>query len=170
MVEPLGRVVELNRRRAEHLGSALGMDPYDALMDGFEPGMCRSVIDPIFDHLKGALPSVIEAALGAQRDPLPMPGPFTDAQQAALARNLMQRLGFDFERGRMDTSHHPFCGGDPDDTRITTRYNRDDFLESMFAVLHETVTRCTNRDCRSIGGVSPWEVRAAWRCTKVSRS
>ena len=138
MVEPLGRVVELNRRRAEHLGSALGMAPYDALMDGFEPGMCRSVIDPIFDHLKGALPPVIEAALGAQRDPLPMPGPFTDAQQAALARNLMQRLGFDFERGRMDTSHHPFCGGDPDDTRITTRYNRDDFLESMFAVLHET--------------------------------
>ena len=138
MVEPLSRVVELNRRRAEHLGSALGMEPYDALMDGFERGMSRSVIDPIFDQLKGSLPSVIDAALGTQREPLPMPGPFTDAQQAALARNLMQRLGFDFERGRLDTSHHPFCGGDPDDVRITTRYNPDDFLESMFAVLHET--------------------------------
>ena len=138
MVEPLGRVVELNRRRAEHLGSALGMDLYDALMDGFEPGMCRSVIDPIFEQLKGALPPVIDATLGTQRDPLPMPGPFTDAQQATLAQNLMRRLGFDFERGRLDTSHHPFCGGDPDDTRITTRYNPDNFLESMFAVLHET--------------------------------
>ena len=138
MVEPLSRVVELNIRRAESLGSTLGMDPYDALMDGFEPGMCRSVIDPIFEQLKGPLASVIDATLGTQRDPLPMPGPFTDAQQATLARNLMQRLGFDFERGRVDTSHHPFCGGDPDDVRITTRYNADDFLESMFAVLHET--------------------------------
>lgn len=138
MVEPLSRVVELNRRRAEQLGSALAMDPYDALMDGFEPGMSRSVIDPIFDQLKDVLPAAIDVALGAQREPLPMPGPFADAQQAELAKNLMRRLGFDFERGRVDTSHHPFCGGDPDDTRITTRYNPEAFLESMFAVLHET--------------------------------
>ena len=138
MVEPLRRVVELNRRRAEHLGSALELDPYDALMDEYEPGMSRSVIEPIFDRLKGRLPGLVDAALGSQRAPLPMPGPFTDAQQAALGRNLMRRLGFDFDRGRLDTSHHPFCGGDPDDTRITTRYNRQAFLESMFAVLHET--------------------------------
>lgn len=138
MLEPLSRVVELSRRRADLLGSTLGMDPYDALMDGFEPQVRRSVIDPIFDQLKDSLPAAIDSALGAQLEPLPMPGPFTDAQQAALAQNLMQRLGFDFERGRLDTSHHPFCGGDPDDTRITTRYNRQAFLESMFAVLHET--------------------------------
>ena len=50
----------------------------------------------------------------------------------------MRRLGFDFDRGRLDTSHHPFCGGRPDDVRITTRYSTDDFLESLFAVLHET--------------------------------
>ena len=138
MVEPLSRVVELGRRRADLLAAALGMDPYDALMDGFEPQLRRSAIDPIFDQLKGRLPAVIDAALGAQREPLPMPGTFTDAQQAALARNLMRALGFDFDRGRLDTSHHPFCGGDPDDTRITTRYNPQAFLESMFAVLHET--------------------------------
>ena len=97
MAAPLSRVVELTRQRAECLGAALGMDPYDALMDGYEPGMRRSMVDPVFDALKEALPAVIDAALGAQREPLPMPGPFTDAQQAALARNLMRRLGFDFE-------------------------------------------------------------------------
>ncbi len=138
MVEPLHRVVELNRRRGEALGDALGMDPYDALMDEYEPGMSRSRIGPVFEKLKRALPALIDMAIGTQRDALPMPGPFADAQQAALGRNLMERLGFDFERGRLDTSHHPFCGGDPDDTRITTRYNRQAFLESMFAVLHET--------------------------------
>ena len=50
----------------------------------------------------------------------------------------MERLGFDFERGRLDATHHPFCGGDADDARVTTRYNEASFLESMFAVLHET--------------------------------
>jgi len=47
-------------------------------------------------------------------------------------------LGFDFERGRLDVSHHPFCGGVPDDTRITTRYEESEFLPSLMAVCHET--------------------------------
>ena len=48
------------------------------------------------------------------------------------------QLGFDFDRGRLDVSHHPFCGGVSDDTRITTRYDEEDFLGSLMAVLHET--------------------------------
>jgi carboxypeptidase Taq len=47
-------------------------------------------------------------------------------------------LGFDFARGRFDVSHHPFCGGVPNDTRITTRYDEDGFLESLMAICHET--------------------------------
>ncbi len=50
----------------------------------------------------------------------------------------MRTLGFDFDRGRLDVSHHPFCGGVPDDTRITTRYNEENVLGSLMAVLHET--------------------------------
>jgi len=51
--------------------------------------------------------------------------------------------GFSVRKGNpfshaLDTSHHPFCGGDPDDTRITTRYDESDFLSSLMAVLHET--------------------------------
>ena len=44
---------------------------------------------------------------------------------------MMRVLGFDYERGRLDVSHHPFCGGIPDDTRITTRYSDEDFLEFL---------------------------------------
>ncbi len=135
---PLERVVSLTRERADCLGQALALDPYDALLDGYEPAMSRAVIDPIFERLKETLPELLERALAAQRDPLPMRGPFEVACQTELAHTLMERLGFDFERGRLDTSHHPFCGGRPDDTRITTRYNTDIFLESLFAVLHET--------------------------------
>ena len=138
IVEPLTRVVELTRRRGECIGQALGLEPYDALMDQYEPGMHQAAIDPIFDELKQALPAAIDRALATQLDVLPMPGPFTDEAQATLARTWMHRLGFDFTCGRVDTSHHPFCGGEPSDTRITTRYDNNDFLSSMFAVLHET--------------------------------
>jgi carboxypeptidase Taq len=50
----------------------------------------------------------------------------------------MQAVGFDFSMGRLDVSHHPFCGGVPRDVRITTRYREDDFTSSLMGVLHET--------------------------------
>jgi carboxypeptidase Taq len=51
---------------------------------------------------------------------------------------LMQRIGFDFAHGRLDVSAHPFCGGIPDDVRITTRYSESDFARALMGVLHET--------------------------------
>jgi carboxypeptidase Taq len=50
----------------------------------------------------------------------------------------MEALGFDFRHGRLDVSLHPFTGGVPDDVRITTRYNENDFNRSLMGVLHET--------------------------------
>ena len=50
----------------------------------------------------------------------------------------MAALGFDFEHGRLDVSHHPFCGGVQEDVRITTRYTEKNFIESLMAVVHET--------------------------------
>ena len=135
---PLKEGMALARERAACVGAALGQAPYDALLGGYEPGMSREVIDPVFARLKETLPAVLDAALGAQRDPVPLPGPFEEHHQTELAQTLMRRLGFDFDRGRLDTSHHPFCGGRPDDVRITTRYSAEDPLESLFAVLHET--------------------------------
>ena len=65
-------------------------------------------------------------------------GPFPIEKQRALGEKLMHTLGFDFEHGRLDISLHPFCGGVPDDVRITTRYYPDDFAHSLMAVIHET--------------------------------
>jgi carboxypeptidase Taq len=50
----------------------------------------------------------------------------------------MKRLGFNFDAGRLDISAHPFCGGVPQDVRITTRYNEDEFITAMMGVIHET--------------------------------
>ncbi len=134
----LESVVALTREQAAALAEALGREPYDALLDDYEPDLARADIDPLFAQLRDMLPSLIDRALDSQPQPLLPQGPFPRDRQEALGRALMAAVGFDFERGRLDASHHPFCGGEPDDTRITTRYNEDDFLESLFAVLHET--------------------------------
>ncbi len=74
----------------------------------------------------------------ARPAPLPLDGPFDVAAQRALGVKLMAALGFEFAHGRLDVSHHPFCGGTPDDVRITTRFDPADFTSSLMAVLHET--------------------------------
>jgi len=65
-------------------------------------------------------------------------GPFPEAAQRALNREVMALLGFDFEAGRLDESAHPFSGGVPEDVRLTTRYSEDDFARSLLGTIHET--------------------------------
>ncbi len=134
----LASLVRLTREHAAALAEVLDCDPYDALLDDYQPGFSRADIDPVFTELETVLPDLVDLALARQTPALVPPGPFPVARQEALAKALMAEIGFDFDCGRLDVSHHPFCGGAQGDTRITTRYNQDDFLESMCAVLHET--------------------------------
>ena len=134
----LEEVVRLTIEEATAVGESLSLEPYDALLDGYEPDTRSAEVAEVFDDLKAFLPEFLERVLERQKTPLPVRGPFRAEQQHTLGEVMMRALGFDFDRGRLDVSHHPFCGGVPDDTRITTRYNDDDFLGSLMAVLHET--------------------------------
>ncbi len=136
--KPLEDLVRLTRDVAGALAEACGLSPYDALIDQYQPGLSQSQIDPIFAELRGFLPDFVERVIALRPQHRQINGPFPRARQETLARELMVSIGFDFEHGRLDSSHHPFCGGDGDDTRITTRYDERDFLSSMMAVLHET--------------------------------
>lgn len=134
------QVVAIKREEAAVLSDSLGLSPYDALMDEYEPGARAQDIDRVFADLKEFLPSFIEIVLDRQRafTPLQPEGPFAIPAQEALGRKLMAAVGFDMAHGRLDVSHHPFCGGTPDDVRITTRYNTADFTTALLGVLHET--------------------------------
>ncbi len=95
----------------------------------------------MFGDLAAILPGLIDDALASQaRAPAPVlpQGPFPIAAQRAAGVRLMEQLGFDFTHGRLDISLHPFCGGTPDDVRITTRYDEADFGRALMGVLHET--------------------------------
>ena len=120
---------------------AFGVPAYDALLDEYEPGGSSDEIDRLFAGITEFLPALVDRVLEKQRaegaPPAPS-GPFAIDAQRRLAEQVMRGLGFDFEHGRLDTSHHPFCGGIPEDVRITTRWNEDDFLRGLFAVVHET--------------------------------
>ena len=137
----LEEVLNLTRQAAQAKGERQKLSLYDALLDDYEPGGRTANIDPIFDDLESFLPDFLGAALNAQ-DSRPVSvlpiGPFPEAKQKFLCTQLMKALGFDFDHGRLDISLHPFCGGTPDDIRITTRYDEADFTSGLMGVLHET--------------------------------
>ena len=134
----LEEVVRVTREEAQCRASHLNLDPYDALLDVYEPGLTSETVEGLFAPLRSSIPTILNEVLERQSEPTALIGPFTIADQKSVGLQFMRRLGFDFEHGRLDVSHHPFCGGVPDDVRITTRYSEDDFTQSLLGVLHET--------------------------------
>ncbi|HWA78401.1 MAG TPA: carboxypeptidase M32 [Polyangiaceae bacterium] len=136
----LREVVTLKRQVAQALADRLGLSNYDALLDGYEPGARSDAISPLFARLRSFLPEFISrVSEDQQKQAVIVPrGPFPVERQQWLGLELMRRVGFDFSHGRLDRSHHPFCGGVPQDVRITTRYDAGDFAKSLMGVLHET--------------------------------
>ncbi|NHO18136.1 carboxypeptidase M32 [Acetobacter oeni] len=135
-------VLDLTRESAQAVGGVLGLSPYDALLDGFDPGMRQATIAPVFATLARDLPPLLTQVLERQASgAVPASvgrGPFPVARQEGLGRMMMGRAGFDMMRGRLDVSAHPFCGGATNDVRITTRYDESDFLPAFLGVMHET--------------------------------
>ena len=137
----LETVIELVREAAGAKADALGLSPYDALLDEYEPGARAAAIDRVFAELERELPPIVARALERQKTrtpPIRLDGTFPAERQRELAQKLMAALGFDFAHGRLDVSAHPFCGGVPDDIRLTTRYDESDFTSGLMSTLHET--------------------------------
>jgi carboxypeptidase Taq len=133
-------VLALAREEAALLAAQTGLRPYDALMDRYEPGMTCAQLDHVFGEVRQWLPGLIRQVTErqAQESLITPVGPFPVDRQSALCRQVMARLGFDFDAGRLDVSTHPFCGGVPEDVRMTTRFHEDDFMASLMGTVHET--------------------------------
>jgi carboxypeptidase Taq len=142
MVRPhLEDVVRLVREAAAALAPALGLDPYDALMDGYQRGMRTTDVATVFAEYETFLRRALPHAEQRQARNLPPQRPqnrFPIAVQEALCRRLAERLGLDFSHARLDRSAHPFTGGTPSDVRITSRYIETDFTQAVLALVHET--------------------------------
>ncbi|WP_457808729.1 carboxypeptidase M32 [Kushneria sp. EE4] len=133
-------VVRLSREEARIRAEALGCGRYEALLQKFEPGLTLKALETIFDDMRQWLPGLLSEAVECQRgrEPVMPQGPFGEDDQRRLGERVMAWLGFDFDHGRLDVSLHPFCGGVPDDVRLTTRYRSDECLTALMGIIHET--------------------------------
>jgi carboxypeptidase Taq len=117
------------------------LDPYDALLDDYEPGGRWQAIAPRFATLRSGIVSLVQRCADAAMRPddrLLTAGVFPVDDQQRFVRDVAARIGFDFDRGRLDTTNHPFCSTlGPDDCRITTRWDESSLPTALFGVLHE---------------------------------
>lgn len=132
----LEKQIELAREGAHYQGAE---NVYDHLIDSFDPGMTSAIIDPLFAELEEGLRPILGTILASGRrvDPSLFKG-FPEDKQEVFLREVVTAFGFDFGRGRIDRAIHPFCGGHPEDTRMTTRYDPDNPLDSITSAMHET--------------------------------
>ncbi|GHC03122.1 carboxypeptidase M32 [Cerasicoccus arenae] len=132
----LQRQITLAHEEAGYLGCSENV--YDYWIDRFDPGMSAGVFASLFDELRDPLRDLSEAVLTAPRkaDISIFKGFPVDAQESFL-REVLTRIGFDFNYGRLDVAVHPFCGGNGWDTRLTTRFAPDNPLDSLFSAIHE---------------------------------
>jgi len=134
----LETIVALKRQEGDCLAQA-GGTPYDALLDEYEPGARGADLTRLFEALRGELVPLVAAIAGSDRSPMTLPpGDYPISSQRIFGETVAAALGFDFERGRLDTTAHPFCSGiGPGDCRITTRFDPTDLLDGFFSILHE---------------------------------
>lgn len=134
----LEQIVGLKRQAAEYFGYA--ENPYDALIDQYEPGMLASQLRPVFDRLRKGTGELLQkiADAGTPPDDSVLFTDFDPEQQLAFSKKIIQQLGFDFNTGRVDLSAHPFCTSfGSSDVRLTTRIFRDDLRSCLFGLMHE---------------------------------
>ncbi len=134
----LERLLDLKRRVADLVGWTT--EPYDALMDEFEPGAQAAEVQAVFDSVKAELVPLVAAIKDAPRQPdksirkrhCPRAG------QESFNRRVVEAMGLDFDIGRIDVSTHPFTTSmSPRDVRLTTRYDENYMPMSLFGVMHE---------------------------------
>lgn len=139
----LGEIVKLKREVG--LATRPNMSAYDASIDQFERGMNTERLNEIFTVTRAALIPLIKNIVDSEaaksyKVPSPLQGgdSWSVEKQTAMCKEIAQAIGFDFDKGRLDVSVHPFTGGThPTDVRITTRYSTANWLEGVGGTIHE---------------------------------
>ncbi len=134
----LETTLRLKREQADAIGYE--QSPYDVLLDDFEPDATSKQIDAVLEGLREQLVPLVASITSSSRRPNReiLRRHFPQAAQEKFGRAAAEKIGFSFERGRLDVTHHPFCSTmGPHDVRITTRYDEQFFPTAFFGILHE---------------------------------
>ncbi|ELZ29772.1 carboxypeptidase Taq [Halogeometricum pallidum JCM 14848] len=135
----LEKHIELKREYAEHIDPE--KDPYEVLFEDFEPCLPLEQAESILEELRDTLVPMIERIRESGDDiatgAFTKEGEYPEAAQEELCRDVLSTLGYPWERGRLDTSSHPFSSGTMFDARVTTRFDESDPLGSLLSTVHE---------------------------------
>lgn len=127
---------DLHLERTEHI--APEQDPYEVMFEDGEPYLPLERVEEIFDTLREELvPLIADIKASDTAFDDPFPGEYDDDTQMELCEDIVDQLGYDWDRGRIDTAPHPFMVGPQFDARITTRFAADDPVGAVMSTIHE---------------------------------
>jgi len=132
----LEELVALRREYAAEIDP--DRDPYEVLFEDYEPYLDFETAESILTELREELPSLIDAIAESDVElASPFNGTYDEDDQEALVSEALDVLGYDWDRGRLDTAPHPFSTGTPFDARVTTRFSPDDPMGALGSTIHE---------------------------------
>ncbi|MCL9815724.1 carboxypeptidase M32 [Natronocalculus amylovorans] len=133
----LETLVELKREYAAYIDP--DADPYAVLFADYEPWLPLSQAESILEELRETLVPLIEEIRNSDADVTTnaFSGTYPESVQEDLSRDVLSILNYDWDRGRLDVSSHPFTSGNQFDCRVTTRFDEADPLGALTATIHE---------------------------------
>jgi carboxypeptidase Taq len=132
-------IVETTKRFVNYWG-VKNDNPYNTLLDQYEPGMTSETLDEVFGDLRSKIVPLVKKISESKNQPNTdfLFQHFPKEKQKQFSLDLLTQLGYDFEAGRLDTTVHPFATGlNRGDVRITTKYDEKDFRSAVFGTIHE---------------------------------
>lgn len=148
----LERVVALKREQAACLSEG---DLYDALLEDYEPGATHRQIGAMFDRMRPRLVTLRARVLDAAAQPSALDHVFPEAAQLRIARICASAFGYDWTRGRLDLSVHPFTSGNGSDVRITTRVVESEPFNCFYSTIHEVGHACYEQGIAAAHALTP---------------
>ena len=148
----LTEMIRLKREEAACL--AVGGDPYDALLDDYEPGITGAELQAMFDRMRPRLVALRERALGSC-SATKLDKEFDEAGQMELTTVLAKQFGYDMTIGRIDKAVHPFSSGSGTDVRITTRTSPRDPFNCFYSTIHEVGHACYEQNINRAYELTP---------------
>ncbi len=132
-------IVETNKRFVNYWG-VKDNNPYNTLLELYEPGMTTEVLDEVFNELRSKIVPLVKKISESSNQPSTdcLFKHFPKEKQKQFSLDILKQLGYDFNAGRLDETVHPFATGlNRGDVRITTKYDEKDFRSAVFGTIHE---------------------------------
>jgi carboxypeptidase Taq len=135
-------VLDITRKYADKKANFHGITKYDALLDRYDHGLREKDLNTLFQSCREEIPTIIKSLTaneknGEHRSGRKERSSLTQRQLTSILSEIPKVMHFDFARGRIDKSPHPFCWGDSTDVRVTVRDNDDVSIYMIMDLIHE---------------------------------